>query len=162
MPLLDLEIMAVNLEAETDFLDLGSALITTGLAGLDLLGVLEFAVIDELGHRWFGVRRHLDQIEIRLPCQIERDRGCNDPHLFAVWSDQAYLGYSNLVVDPWFVANDDSFAYCSSWSLVWSPAYVIGFSAQPIARRNGHHDDATTHSSNISAQRTRRRNRPMP
>ena len=125
MTLLDLEVMVVDLQAETDLLDLGSVLITAGLTGLDLLVVLELAVIDELGDRRLCVGCHLDEIEVRFLGQVQCDGGRDDPHLLAVRADQAHLGDANLVVNAWFVADDDSNPRCF---LAGSPlgAHVAG------------------------------------
>lgn len=58
--LLHFKIVFVNLEAETDFLDLSGALVSASFTCLDLFVVFELAVINELGYRRFGIGRHLD------------------------------------------------------------------------------------------------------
>ena len=108
MALLDLEVVVVDLQTEANFLDFRSALVTTCLASLDLLVVLILAVIDELGNRRLRVGRHLDEIEVRFLCQVQCDGSRDDSHLFAVRADQTHLGDANLVVNAWFVADDDS------------------------------------------------------
>ena len=108
MALLHLEVVGIDLETETDLLDFGSALISARFTGLDLLVVLVLAVINELGHRRLRVRCHLDEIEVRFLRQVQRNRGRDDADLFAVRTNQAHLGDANLVVNAWFVANDDS------------------------------------------------------
>ena len=108
MALLDFEVVVVDLEAETNLLDFRGALVASRFALLDLLVVLELAVIDQLGNRRLRIGRHLDEIEVRFLCQVQCDGSRDDPHLFAVRSDKAYLGDANLVVNAWFVANDDS------------------------------------------------------
>ena len=100
--------MIIDLQAEADLLDFGGALVTAGLTGLDLLVVLELAVIDQLGDGRLGVGRHLDEIEVRFLCQVQCDGSRDDSHLFAVRADQTHLGDANLVVNAWFVADDDS------------------------------------------------------
>lgn len=51
---------------------------------------------------------HLDEIEVCLLGQVQRDGGRDDAHLLALRADQAYLRDANLVVNAWFVADDDS------------------------------------------------------
>jgi len=108
MALLHVEIVVVDLQAETNLLDFRGALVTTSFTSLDLLVVLELAVIDELGDRRLRVRGHLDEIEVCLLGQVQRDGGRDDAHLLALRADQAYLRDANLVVNAWFVADDDS------------------------------------------------------
>ena len=55
MALLHVEIVVVNLQAETNLLDFRGALVAASFTSLDLLVVLELAVIDELGDRSFAL-----------------------------------------------------------------------------------------------------------
>lgn len=108
MALLHVEIVVVDLQAETNLLDFRGALVAASLTSLDLLVVLELAVINELGDRRLRVRGHLDEIEVCLLGQVQRDGSRDDAHLLALRADQAYLRDANLVVNTWFVADDDS------------------------------------------------------
>ena len=121
MALLDVEVMVVDLQTEANFLDFRGALIAAGLTSLDLLVVLVLAVIDELGDRRLRVGRHLDEIEVRFLCQVQCDGSRDDSHLLAVRADQTHLGDANLVVNAWFVADDDSNPHipCNGTSLDW-------------------------------------------
>ena len=108
MALLHVEIVVVDLQAETNLLDFRGALVAASFTSLDLLVVLELAVINELGDRRLRVRGHLDEIEVCLLGQVQRDGSRDDAHLLALRADQAYLRDANLVVNTWFVADDDS------------------------------------------------------
>ncbi len=70
MALLHVEIVVVNLQAETNLLDFRGALVAASFTSLDLLVVLELAVINELGDRRLRVRGHLDEIEVCLLGQV--------------------------------------------------------------------------------------------
>lgn len=107
MPLLGFKVMLVNLQAETNFLDFGGALVTTCLTLFDLLVVLVLAIVNELGNGRLCIRRHLNQIEIRFLGQIQSNGGRDDPNLLAVRADQAYLRDAYLVVNAWFCADDE-------------------------------------------------------
>ena len=121
MALLDLEVMVVDLQTEANFLDFRGALVAARLTSLDLLVVLVLAVIDELGDRRLRVGRHLDEIEVRFLCQVQCDGSRDDSHLLAVRADQTHLGDANLVVNAWFVADDDSNPHipCNGTSFDW-------------------------------------------
>ena len=119
--LLDFEVVVVDLEAETNLLDFRGALVASRFALLDLLVVLELAVIDQLGNRRLRIGRHLDEIEVRFLCQVQCDGSRDDSHLLAVRADQTHLGDANLVVNAWFVADDDSNPHipCNGTSFDW-------------------------------------------
>ena len=121
MALLDLEVMVVDLQTEANFLDFRGALVAARLTSFDLLVVLVLAVIDELGDRRLRVGRHLDEIEVRFLCQVQCDGSRDDSHLLAVRADQTHLGDANLVVNAWFVADDDSNPHipCNGTSFDW-------------------------------------------
>ena len=108
MPLLHIEVMVIDLQTETNFLDFCGVLIAACLTSLDLLVVLVLAVIDELGNRRLCIGRHLDEIEVRFLRKVQCDRGRDNAHLFALRTDQAHLRDANLVINAWFVADDDS------------------------------------------------------
>ena len=137
MALLHVEIVVVNLQAETNLLDFRGALVAASFTSLDLLVVLELAVINELGDRRLRVRGHLDEIEVCLLGQVQRDGSRDDAHLLALRADQAYLRDANLVVNTWFVADDDSnpLLQFRGEGLCWSPVQCFGFMASK-ARAN--------------------------
>ena len=134
MALLHVEIVVVNLQAETNLLDFRGALVAASFTSLDLLVVLELAVINELGDRRLRVRGHLDEIEVCLLGQVQRDGSRDDAHLRA---DQAYLRDANLVVNTWFVADDDSnpLLQFRGEGLCWSPVQCFGFMASQSPRQ---------------------------
>src|SRR2546430_2239452 len=65
-----------------------------------LLLVLVPAVVHDPAHRWIGVRRNLDEIELFLTGDRERLRQRLDPELLAPGSDEQDLAGPNPVVDP--------------------------------------------------------------
>ena len=141
MALLHVEIVVVNLQAETNLLDFRGALVAASFTSLDLLVVLVLAVIDELGNRRLRVGRHLDEIEVRFLCQVQCDGSRDDSHLFAVRADQTHLGDANLVVNAWFVADDDSNPHVPFDGMLpdrqfFKVSHVHGKPKHPIRGRN--------------------------
>ena len=69
--------------------------------------------------------------------QVQRDGSRDDAHLLALRADQAYLRDANLVVNTWFVADDDSnpLLQFRGEGLCWSPVQCFGFMASQSPRQ---------------------------
>ena len=104
--------MIINFQTETCFFYLSCALVAAGLTGFDLLVILEFAVINKLCYRRFGMRRNLDKVKVCFAGKIERYRCFNNTDLFILRSNETHFRSTNLIIYTLF-ADDDSISYCS-------------------------------------------------
>src|SRR5690625_434033 len=99
MPLLGLVVMGINLEAETNFLQLCVSLIATSVAGFHGCLVLVLSEVHEFTHRWACIRRDFDQIEV---CFLRQSEGVfypNDPNLFTIWSHETDLRNTDTFIN---------------------------------------------------------------
>jgi len=84
MTLLGLVVVGVNLGAELLFLDNRHLLVTAGFTGLLRSLVLELAEVHEFADRWAGLRRNLDQVEVRFLSQPQRVLDADDAYLLTI------------------------------------------------------------------------------
>jgi len=98
----------IDLGTKLHLLDDGVRLVPPGFAFLERCLVLELAEVHELAHRRLGHRCDLDEVKVGLNCEPQCILNADDAYLLTVWSDQAYLGYANPVVDPGFDADGAS------------------------------------------------------
>jgi hypothetical protein len=94
---LELDVVLAGLGAEADLLDLG--VVDVRLVVLLLLLVLELAEVHDPADGRLLVRRHLDEVEARLPRQVQGLVRGDDAQLGAVGPDHADRSDPDLVVD---------------------------------------------------------------
>ena len=93
-------VVRVDLRAELDLLDGDRALVLAGLLRLLLLLVAPLAVVHDPADRRTGVRRHLDQVEVRGDRDVLGLGQLHDAPILTVGVDQAHLIRADRVVDP--------------------------------------------------------------
>jgi hypothetical protein len=92
-------VVRVDLQAEANLLEDGSALVAAGVAGLLRGFVLELAVVHEFGHGRTGVWCDFDEVEIGIGGQAQRDIQLDDADLLPRRPHEAHLGYTTPVID---------------------------------------------------------------
>src|SRR5262249_13298941 len=88
-----------DLGSELDFLDRDRGLVFPSELGLLLLLVLVLRVVHHPADGRLRVGRHLDQVEVLVPCVLERLVSALDADLLPVCADQAHLRDGDCVVD---------------------------------------------------------------
>ena len=99
MSLLHREIVVINLQSETDFLQLGVRLVTASITGLLGRFVLLLSVVHEFCNRRLGVGCNLDQVEARFFGKTQCVFHADNTNLFSSGSHETYLGNSNPLID---------------------------------------------------------------
>ena len=84
MSLLRLVVVSIDLGTELLFLDNRHLLVTAGFTGLLRSLVLELAEVHEFADRWAGLRRNLDQVEVRFLSQPQRVLDADDAYLLTI------------------------------------------------------------------------------
>ncbi|CAD5930546.1 protein of unknown function [Streptomyces sp. KY75] len=106
--LLGVIVVRVDLRPELHLLDDRVRLVLARLTGLHGRLVLELPVVHELAHGRTGCRRHLDQVEVILLCELQGLGKRNNPDLLAAGTDKSDLGNANPVVDAGLGADGSS------------------------------------------------------
>ena len=110
MPLLELEIVLLDLRPELDLLQLRKMLLFLRFASSLALLVLVLPVIHYVADRWPNVRCELDQIEIAFLGYLHSIRSGHDAELVPFVIDNSYLRYTDHPVDTYpFFSLPDSF-----------------------------------------------------
>ncbi len=90
--------MLVDLEAETNLFEDRVRLVAPSLLGLLRSLVLELAVVHDLRDRRLGVGRDLDQVEVGLLRESERDLDLDDADLLPAGADESNFGDADTVI----------------------------------------------------------------
>ena len=91
-------VVRLDLQAETDLLEDRVRLVASGLLGLLRGFVLELPVVHDLDDGRLRVGSHLDQIEVGLLRQAQRDLDADDADLLTGGADEADLGHADAVI----------------------------------------------------------------
>ena len=127
---LSLVVMAVDVRAHLDLLDLDDLLVLARLGGLLLVGVFQLAEIEDLGDRRIGAGRNLDKIETCFLGQLQcLGNGCVAA-IFAFCVDELDAGNADVPVCARAVLGGGR---CLEWSAngrgLLEPL-IIGFDAE--------------------------------
>src|SRR4029078_446685 len=117
---LPLVVMVVDAWPHLHFLDLDYLLLAARVVRFLLLLVLELAEIADLAQRRIGIRRDLDQIELRFLGHVERLAQPDDADHVAGLADQANAGSTDLPVHARTLAGRRGLLHWSydGWSLL--------------------------------------------
>jgi hypothetical protein len=102
--LLGFVVVVGDLRAQLDLAHVDLLLVLARGLCLLLLLVLVLRVVEQPCHRRVGLRRDLDQVEVRLAGAGERVVARHDPDLLPVGADQAHLARPDVLVDASRVA----------------------------------------------------------
>ena len=91
--------MFINVRAELDFLDFDGLLLLACLIGALLRFIFEFAVIEDLANRRFGIGLNLYEIEAEIGRLIHRVTRIEYAELVSIRIDASYLRRSDCAVD---------------------------------------------------------------
>jgi hypothetical protein len=98
----NIEVMLANLEADPHLLDILVALaLAVFLVELGLL-VPVLAPVEDLGYRWFGPGSNFYQIRSSCGGLLSGFGNRNHSNLFAIKTDQPYLGCGDLLIQTGF------------------------------------------------------------
>src|SRR4051812_5981875 len=101
---LDLVIVLIRTGTKLDLFDLDILLLALRGVRLLVLFEQEFAEVHHTDHRRIGLRRHLDEIELRAAREIERLESSEHSDLSAIGPDDSHLGRRDLFVAPYALA----------------------------------------------------------
>ena len=91
--------MLINVRAKLDFLDLYGLLLLACLIGALLRFIFEFAVIEDLANRRFGIGLNLYEVEAEIGRLIYRVTRIEHAELVSIRVDASYLRRSDCAVD---------------------------------------------------------------
>src|SRR5262249_21291543 len=101
MALLRGVVVRIDLGPELDLLQTGARLLLARLLLTDVPLVLELAVVHDPTHRWIGLRRDFDEVQLELLGLSQRLARVHDADLLAVRSYESDAWSPDPVVDPW-------------------------------------------------------------
>ena len=111
----DVDVMVIRARAQPKLLELDGMLVLLGLALLLRLLVLGTTVIQEFADGWHRVGRDLHQVEVFLPCHLQRLDCRHDAQLRPIFIDESDFRNSNRAIDArtgrrplWHVAGLDA------------------------------------------------------
>jgi len=98
----DLDEVIVRIDADTELhlLHLAALLMLVGFLLVLLLDVFEFAVVDDLAHRWIGLRSHFHKVQATLTGDAQRlMRGQDAELMLAILLNDADFWRTDALVD---------------------------------------------------------------
>ncbi len=117
---LDQVIMRVDADTEFHLLHLATLLMLVSLLLVLLKGVLVFAVIDDLAHRWIGIWRDFDEVKPTFFGDADSLRGGQDTELMlTIFLDDANLRRANALIDA-------SLIHIATWPFTTTATALVG------------------------------------